>query len=83
MNVSFVGMMSLSPSGNSIAHEYGGKTYYFDKGSVENYDKTLQAAQKRNIVVAAILLVAPSSSEVGKLLLHPDYTSRGSTRCRI
>ena len=77
MNVSFVGMMSLSPSGNSIAHEYGGKTYYFDKGSVENYDKTLQAAQKRNIVVAAILLVAPSSSEVGKLLLHPDYTSRG------
>ena len=66
--------------GNMIEHRYGGQSYYFDRGSVEEMDAILKECAARSVVVAAIVLLAPASQcpdiEIGNLLQHPDY-SRG------
>lgn len=81
VNVAFTEFMYLNSRANAIEHTYGDKTYYFDKARVEALDKTLQTAQSKNVVVAAIILVQKASQcadpEIGKLLQHPDYTSEG------
>jgi hypothetical protein len=81
VNVAFTEFMYLESRANAIAHTYGDKTYYFDKTRVEQLDLTLQEAQSRNIVVAAIILVQKASQcadpAIGELLQHPDYTSEG------
>lgn len=81
VNIPFTAYMFTSDRGNCIPHTYGGKTYYFDRGGIENMDATLRATTRRNIVVSAILLIQPAAScpdpEIGKLLQHPDYTSQG------
>lgn len=46
-----------SPGAGRIAFDYHGKTYYADEKEILQYDKVLQYAAQRNIVVAAILLV--------------------------
>ncbi len=45
-----------------IEFHYGGRTYYADRHEIEQYDKTLQYAAARKIVVAAILLVPKRST---------------------
>lgn len=81
VNIAFTEFMYLQSRTNAIAHTYGDKTYYFDKTKVESLDKTLQKAQSKNIVVAAIILIQKASQcadpEVGNLLQHPDFTSEG------
>jgi hypothetical protein len=81
VNISFTEFMYLQSRANAIAYTYGDKIYYFDKTKVEDLDKTLQTAQSKNIVVAAIILIQKASQcadpEVGKLLQHPDFTSEG------
>ena len=51
--------MRLTPSDNSIPFEYNGKTYYADKKTIDGFDKTLQFAASKNMIVSAIILVAP------------------------
>lgn len=70
----------LSEGPGRIAHEYGGRTYWFDEAFVkENLDNMLLEAGKRNMAVAAILLVQPASSsvdkELGELLMPDECTS--------
>lgn len=81
VNIPITAYMFTSDRGNCIPYTYGGKTYYFDRGGIENLDATLQATTRRNIVVSAILLIQPAAScpdpEIGRLLQHPDYTSQG------
>ncbi len=81
VNVTLTGYMHLQPVANSISHTYGGKTYYFDRNMVEKLDRTLREAQKRDIVVAAVLLVQNAAEsadpQVGALLEHPHYTPQG------
>ncbi len=81
VNIAFTAFMYLNSYSDAIAHSYGGRTYYFDKNEVEALDQTLQTAQAKNIVVAAIILVQKASvcadPEIGALLQHPDYTSEG------
>ena len=81
VNVPITAYMFTSDRGNCISHTYGGITYYFDRGGIENLDATFRATTKRNIVVSAILLIQPAAScpdpEIGRLLQHPDYTSQG------
>jgi hypothetical protein len=78
VNVPVSGYMRSHPGGNAIEHRYGGKSYYFDRGSVETQDATLRECADRNIVVAAIVLIQPAAalldSEIGNLLQHPDYS---------
>ena len=81
VNITLTSFMYVQPRANTIAHTYGGKTYYFDNAQVEELDRTMQAAYSRNIVVAAIILIQKASQcsdpEIGRLLQHPDYTSEG------
>ena len=60
---------------------YNGETYYADKEKIEQYDKTLIAAAKRNIIVHAIVLVYPESwskdKSVGRILEYPEYDTAG------
>lgn len=81
VNIAFTEFMYSQSRSNAIAYTYGDKTYYFDQARVEALDKTLQAAQAKNIVVAAIILVQKAAHcvdpEIGKLLQHPNYTPDG------
>lgn len=81
VNIAFTQFMYLQSRGGSIVHTYGDKTYYFDQSRVEELDRTMQTAQSKNIVVAAIILVQKASQcadpEIGQLLQHPDFTSEG------
>ena len=81
VNIAFTEFMYSQSRSNAIAYTYGDKTYYFDQARVEALDKTLQAAQVKNIVVAAIILVQKAAHcvdpEIGKLLQHPNYTPDG------
>ena len=81
VNVAFTEFMYLESRSNAIAHTYSDKIYYFDKAKVEELDLTMQTAQSKNIVVAAIILVQKASQcadpEIGQLLQHPSFTSEG------
>lgn len=81
-NIAITEFMYASPSGNRIAHTYGGKTYYFSKDYVEReLDQRFRTTNTKNIIVAAIILVQKASEcadpEIGKILQHPSYTSEG------
>lgn len=86
----------LTPGEGRVAHEYGGKTYYFDEGFIEaNLDNVLLEARRRGMAMAAILLVQPAKDaadkELGRLLtdpacnggnlIMPDMTSPESVNC--
>ncbi|KAA6300063.1 MAG: Endo-polygalacturonase [Candidatus Ordinivivax streblomastigis] len=73
----WIGRLIYSSAGaNRIAHQYGGRTWYFDRTQTETLDKNMQFCAQRNIVVAAIVLVDKASNcpDTGKLLQHPDLT---------
>ena len=54
--------MHLTPRAGDIAHTYGGRTYYMDEGYLKTVlDVPLLEAAKRNIAVAAIILVEPAA----------------------
>ena len=77
INIVISESMYLNTQGNTIAHTYGGKTYYFNKTKIETYDNWLLKASSKNVVVAAILLVRSAASsadpQIGALLQHPEY----------
>ncbi len=81
VNIRFTGFMYTTPAEDRMAHHYNGKTYYFGKKELEKLDATLQETAKRNIVVAAILLVNKAEQcpdpEIGRLMLHPDMDPAG------
>lgn len=79
INICITHFMFLNPRTGTIAHEYGGRTYYMDENYLKNtLDKVLlEATKKHNISVAAIILIDPASRSadpaLGALLEHPDY----------
>ncbi len=97
VNIWISRMMYLEEQKNTIAHEYDGKTYYFESAAVEGFDRTMLEAFKHNIVVAAIILVNSESQSadpaVGRLLQDehfegenafytmPNMTSLESVHC--
>lgn len=60
--------------GNSISHEYCGKTYYVRKSSIESYDKLFTTCQEKGIVVSAIILIQRTAADyaVRADVVHPD-----------
>ena len=82
VNIWITRFMYLEKKENSIAHEYGGKTYYFDNASVEGFDRTMLEALKHNIVVSAIILVnsAQQSADpvIGQLLQDENFEEGGA-----
>lgn len=76
-----LGFMHLTPTGNCIPFEYNGKTYYADKKTIEGYDQTMRFTASKNIIVSAIVLIAPerafADKAAGKLFEHPDFDPAG------
>ncbi len=68
----------------SSPYSYGGSTYYINMGAVAGYDATLKAAQKKGIVVEAIILT-PTGSEytdpecTGGYYTMPNMTTAAAT----
>ena len=84
LNMYVTAFTYLSPGPGRIEHEYGGRKYYFDENYVvNNLDAMLLEAGKRNMLVAAILLVQPASAavdrELGELLAHDGFTGGNLT----
>jgi hypothetical protein len=77
VNIPVTAFMRSSGNVNSIEHRYGGKSYYFDRNQINDMDETLKGCARRNIVVAAIILIQPAAScpdkKIGELLQHPDF----------
>ncbi len=63
---------------DTYVHEYGGKSFYFDRKKIDELDQTFRVAAARNIIVSAIILVQKASEcadpSVGELLEHEHYT---------
>ncbi len=82
VNIRFASMMFSKPADGRISYSYNGKNYYFSKKAVENLDETLQETAKRNIIVAAILLINKAEHyadpEIGRLMQHPDMDPAGN-----
>lgn len=74
VNVPLTAFTYLSTGNDRIAHEYGGKIYYFDKDYINNLDATLLACYKRGIVVSAIILIQRSCPDgsLTNVFKHPD-----------
>lgn len=81
VNMWITQMMRSKPSDNTISFDYGGKTYYADRGWVEHQDKTLLEASKRNIIASSIILIDKAvncpDKEIGKIFEHPDCDPSG------
>lgn len=77
----WLGFMSLTPSDNAIPFDYNGRTYYADRKAIEGFDKTLQYTAARDVIVNAIVLIAPERSfadkTAGRLFEHPDFDPAG------
>lgn len=77
----WLGFMSLTPSDNAIPFDYNGRTYYADRKAIEGFDKTLQYTAARDVIVNAIVLIAPERSfadkAAGRLFEHPDFDPAG------
>lgn len=86
INIQPTHFSKTSGGGSDLTHEFGGKTYYFDKALVEGVDADLEMAAQNNLVVAAIILIPPASSpfhaghpEDGALIQHPDFNGGSYT----
>ena len=77
----WLGFMSLTPSDDAIPFDYNGRTYYADRKAIEGFDKTLQYTAARDVIVNAIVLIAPERSfadkAAGRLFEHPDFDPAG------
>ena len=81
VNFRITTFMYSSAGGNRIAHEYCGKTYYFDRAHIERLDKALLTCAEKDIMVSAVILINGVTESVdpiiGRLLQHPDFSSQG------
>jgi len=79
VNVAITSLMYLEARPNAYVHEYGGRSYYFDRAKIEEFDRTFLEASARNILVSAIILVQKAAEcadpAVGRLLQHDQYTA--------
>ena len=77
----WLGFMSLTPSDDAIPFDYNGRTYYADRKAIVGFDKTLQYTAARDVIVNAIVLIAPERSfadkAAGRLFEHPDFDPAG------
>ncbi len=62
MNLVLSSFISTKSRSDLSAYRYGGKLYYINNSAISGIDNLLKAAQKRDIIVEAILLT-PSESE--------------------
>lgn len=69
LNIVVTQFTYLSPQEGLTAHEYGGRTYWFDENFISaNLDRMLEESGERNMSVAAILLAQGEAAAVDKEL---------------
>ncbi len=59
--------------GSGIDYTYDGKTYHFNKGLIESYDKTISALSGKDMTVTAIILNGYNEA-------HPELMPAGAVR---
>ncbi|RYD63528.1 MAG: hypothetical protein EOP83_11955 [Verrucomicrobiaceae bacterium] len=80
VNVMIHSLVSLDPQPESTPFTWQGHTYHAREKALADLDATFLEAQKRGVMVSAILLVAnpaKDASPVVKVLGHPDATPEG------
>jgi hypothetical protein len=81
VNIWITHFMYSTPAPDRIEYKYNGKSYYFGKKSVEQFDSTFRTTARRNIITAAILLIDKiencADTSIGRLLQHPDCDPAG------
>lgn len=78
LNIVFSDLISSSEEHNrqaSISYQYHGRTYWFRRGVVSEYDAQLTALKENNVVVSAILLLGWRSDL--KSLICPGGQKKG------
>lgn len=80
VNILPLAYMSLVQTGNfTLAHEYLGKTYWFDEARIiAEIDEPVRTASRHGMSVAAIILIQNAAqsadSELGAIMQHPGYS---------
>jgi len=81
VNIWITRFMYSQPATDRIEHQYNGRSYYFARKSVDQFDSTFTTTVRRNIITAAILLIDKTENcadpEIGRLLQHPDCDPAG------
>jgi hypothetical protein len=62
---------------DGIAWEFAGKTWYFNRDTIERYDKTMRFCREHDIQPSLIILITWGNSGVPKLLNHPEADRAG------
>lgn len=78
LNIVFTEMIATKAESNqatSISYKYHGKTYWFRRAVVENYDRQLVALKESNTVVSAVLLLGWRDDL--KNLIYPSGRKKG------
>ena len=73
--------VSLQPRAGFTPFQWQGKTYYANEKLLEGNDRILRDAEKRGVMVSAILLIsnpAQTDDAAAKLLGHPDALKEGT-----
>lgn len=52
-----IALPSRRNTAQGIAYSYDGETYWFDRGVMESYDRTLNTYKSKNMIVSAIILL--------------------------
>lgn len=76
-------LLSDKPNKNTHPFQWQGRTYHANSHVLHRYDRTLQEAAKRNVLVDAVILLSNPSREghhipVAKLMGHPDADPSGA-----
>lgn len=67
-----IALPSRRNTAQGIAYSYDGATYWFDRGVIESYDRTLNTYKRKNMIVSAIILLR-YRSDLTYLMPTPYY----------
>jgi len=76
-------IQTVTPAEDAIPHIWNGKTYYFDRETMELYDRLMQPCIKRNIPCLLRLInrfsyrLRGSDDALRQVIGHPDYEDTG------
>lgn len=81
VNVMVHQFISLTPQQGAVPVQWQGRTYHIRESQMAALDRTFLKAQKRGVMVSAILLIAnpaKTADPVIKMLGHPDAVKEGT-----
>ena len=76
-------IQTVTPAPDAIEHDWNGKTYYFDRDTMDLYDRLMQPCIKRHIPCLVRLInrfsyrLRGSDDALRQVIGHPDYEDTG------